>query len=102
MMRVSYRMIATPSGRLRKGEKRTKSMTNKNIVYESRRDWTLLLFHAGWRVTYSEIYYQYSRKWPILSQLMGYYWRKKDFQGFWGAILQKDTSLSNYYQDWNK
>lgn len=32
-MRVNYRMIATPSGRLREGEKRTKSMTNKNIVY---------------------------------------------------------------------
>ena len=35
MMRVNYRMIATPSGRLWEGEKRTKRMANKNIVYRS-------------------------------------------------------------------
>jgi hypothetical protein len=72
---------------------------DEHIVELSPEDWTLLLFHTGWRVTYSEIYYQDPRKWPILSQLMGYYWRKRDYEGFCGALLQKDTPLSDYYQD---
>jgi len=63
-------------------------------------DWSLLLRHSGWRVAHSEIYYQYPRKWPGLAQLMALYWRATDFEGFWGAILEKDTSLSDYYQDW--
>jgi Methyltransferase domain len=40
---------------------------DEHIFELSPEDWTLLLFHGGWRVTYSEIYYQYPRKWPFLS-----------------------------------
>lgn len=63
-------------------------------------DWTLLLLHSGWRVVYSEVYYQYPRRVPIISQMLSRYWRKTDFEGFWGAILEKDTTFSDYYQDW--
>jgi hypothetical protein len=71
-----------------------------HILELSPEDWTLLMLHAGWRVIYQKIYYQYPRKWPILSQMCGCYWRSLDFEGFWGAILEKDTYWSDFYQDW--
>ena len=74
---------------------------DEHIFELSPEDWTLLLLHSGWRVTYSEIYYQYPRKLPIISQMLSWFWRHADFEGFWGAILEKDTTLSNLYQDWD-
>jgi hypothetical protein len=63
-------------------------------------DWTLLLLHSGWKVMHSQIYRQYPRNWPILQRLWAAYWRARDYEGFWGAILEKDTHLSDLYQDW--
>jgi 2-polyprenyl-3-methyl-5-hydroxy-6-metoxy-1,4-benzoquinol methylase len=63
-------------------------------------DWTLLLLHSGWKVIDSQIYRQYPRRWPILQRLWAAYWRARDYEGFWGAILEKDTHLSDLYQDW--
>ncbi len=70
-------------------------------VFElSPEDWTLLLLHSGWKVVYDEIYYQYPRKIPAISTALSWYWKKLDFEGFWGAILEKDTTLSDCYKDW--
>ena len=63
-------------------------------------DWHLLMLHSGWRVIHSEIYYQYPRHWPIMSRFMAYYWRRRDYEGFWGAILEKDLTFANCYRDW--
>ena len=60
------------------------------------------MLHAGWRIAHSEIYYQYPRKWPIISRLMAYYWRTLDYEGFWGAILEKDLTFADCYQDWEE
>jgi len=63
-------------------------------------DWKLLLLHSGWKVSYEKIYYQYPVGWPVISWLLGGFWRKRDYEGFWGAVLEKDTVLSDLYQDW--
>lgn len=63
-------------------------------------DWTLLMLYSGWKVVYSEVYCQYPRKFSLLNQLLAFYWRETDFEGFWGAILEKDTTLSDCYQNW--
>lgn len=73
-----------------------------HIFELSPEDWTLLMLHAGWKVAHSEIYYQYPRKWPIISQLMAYYWRTLDYEGFWGVILEKDLTWADCYQDWEE
>ncbi len=44
-------------------------------------DWTLLLLHSGWKIAYSEIYFQYPRKWPFIRKLLANYWEKTDFEG---------------------
>ncbi|WP_333655121.1 methyltransferase domain-containing protein [Dissulfurispira sp.] len=64
------------------------------------RDWELLILHAGWRVKHSEIYYQYPRRIPVVSTLLSWFWKNTDYEGFWGAVLEKDTTLSDCYQDW--
>ncbi|MCG2775791.1 MAG: class I SAM-dependent methyltransferase [Desulfobacterales bacterium] len=81
--------------------------TQKNVFAEEEhifelnpQDWTLLFLHSGWKVVYSEIHYQYPRKWPIISPILKYFWKYSDFEGFWGAFLEKDTTFSDCYQDW--
>lgn len=65
-------------------------------------DWKLLFIHSGWKVINSKVYYQYPRKYPVLSCCLRYFWEKTDFEGFWGVILQKDTSISDLYMDWEE
>ena len=75
---------------------------DEHIFELSPQDWTLLFLHSGWRITYSATYYQYPRKLPLISPLLAFFWRHTDFEGFWGAILEKDTSCSDRYQDWEE
>lgn len=72
----------------------------EHIFELSPKDWTILMRHAGWKVIKSEVYYQYPRRWPVVSSFLKMFWRSSDFEGFWGAILQKETSISDLYQDW--
>ncbi|MHB9156374.1 MAG: hypothetical protein ACYC5N_11930 [Endomicrobiales bacterium] len=30
------------------------------------------------------------------------YWRKTEFEGFWGAILEKEAAFSDRYRDWEE
>ncbi|UCD55139.1 MAG: methyltransferase domain-containing protein [Candidatus Omnitrophota bacterium] len=73
---------------------------NEHIFELSPKDWSLLFLHSGWRVIHDEIYHQYPRKIPLVRHIFARYWRLVDFEGFWGAILKRDTSLSDLYQDW--
>ncbi len=72
----------------------------EHIFELSPEDWTLLMLHSGWRVVDSDIYYQYPRRWPLLREIFALFWRKTDFEGFWGAILEKDLTFSDRYKDW--
>lgn|SRR3989338_5948826 len=75
---------------------------DQHVFELSPTDWTLLMLHAGWKVVYSKIYHQYPRRWPLLSRFLSSYWRKNDYEGFWGAILEKNTTFSDRYQDWEE
>lgn len=85
---------------VRHGSREVIFAEDEHIFELSPADWALLMRHSGWRVSHSEVYYQYPRKWPIISRLMAYYWRTRDFEGFWGAILERDTVFADCYQDW--
>jgi len=63
-------------------------------------DWTLLMLHSGWKVVHSEIYYQYPTKWFFIKWLLRKYWQITDYEGFWGAILEKEKTYDELYQDW--
>ena len=87
---------------LRAGNKNLLRAEDEHIFELSPRDWELLLKHSGWKVVKSEIYYQYPRSMFGLSQLWAMFWKVFDFEGFWGAILKKDTEFSDLYLDWEE
>jgi len=73
---------------------------DEHIFELSPEDWTLLLLHSGWRVIFSKTYYQYPTKWSVMSSFLRWFWKTSDFEGFWGAILEKDQTFSDLYRDW--
>jgi hypothetical protein len=85
---------------VRSGAEKRIYAEDEHIFELSPADWTLLMRHSGWMVVESRVYYQYPRRWPVVSPLLSAYWRMTDFEGFWGALLEKDTRLSDCYQDW--
>jgi 2-polyprenyl-3-methyl-5-hydroxy-6-metoxy-1,4-benzoquinol methylase len=69
-----------------------------HIFELSSSDWDLIFRFSGWKIVYSQKYTQYPKKFP--ENLLKYLWRKIDFDGFYGVILQRDDSISSKYQDW--
>jgi len=57
-------------------------------IYElSPEDWQAKFRNSGWTINYDQIYYQYPRRIPIVSRLLRRFWRRNDFEGFYGAVL---------------
>lgn len=75
---------------------------DEHIFELNPQDWSLLMLHSGWKVVSSEIYFQYPRRLPFISQCLALFWRKTDFEGFWGALLEKDTTVSDLYRNWEQ
>jgi hypothetical protein len=61
-------------------------------------DWLLLARFAGWRPVWSRRYLQYPSRHPL--RLMAPLWRRLDFEGFWGVLLEPDLSIADRYHDW--
>jgi hypothetical protein len=59
-------------------------------------DWRLLFQHAGWRIAVERVFRQYpSRGWLRLTRS---FWRLRDFEGFYAAILRRDRRWADCYQ----
>ena len=63
-------------------------------------DWDLIFRFTGWKIVKGVRYTQYPKNKLNLFSLLRYVWRKLDFDGFYGVILEKDDSISKKYQDW--
>jgi 2-polyprenyl-3-methyl-5-hydroxy-6-metoxy-1,4-benzoquinol methylase len=61
-------------------------------------DWRLISMHAGWRVIEDKAYLQYPKMNPL--RLTRNCWKNFDHEGFYGMILEKDSSWSKRYLDW--
>lgn len=72
---------------------------NTHIFELSPEDWDLIFKFSGWKVVHRDLFLQYP-KYHFLSwtKLL---WRKFDFEGFYGVILEKDDTYSSMYQDWH-
>jgi len=62
---------------------------NTHIFELSPEDWKLLFDYTGWKVAKEDVHWQYPKRWPLISWLLKLYWRRFDFEGFWGVILRK-------------
>jgi len=87
---------------VRQGLKNEVFAEGEHIFELNPADWKLLLLHSGWKITHEETYFQYPRTLLFISALLGFCWRKMDFEGFWGAILEKDSSFSECYKSWKE
>jgi hypothetical protein len=72
---------------------------NTHIFEFSPEDWKLIFKFSGWDIIAERIYFQYP-KWSIY-RLFKTYWKKNDFEGFYGVILRPDNAWTDYYQDWH-
>jgi len=52
-------------------------------------DWGKIFTYCGWNVAYGKIYWQYPKKQLLLSYILGCYWEKADFEGFYGVVLKR-------------
>jgi hypothetical protein len=73
---------------------------DEHIFELSPEDWELLMLHAGWKVRHSEVLFQYPRSLPGISAFFSRLWRNAEFEGSFGAILEKDTTYADHYKDW--
>lgn len=64
------------------------------------KDWMLLFKHSGWKPVYQETYYQYPKKHYL--RMSKKLWEWFDYEGFWGVILERDSSWSKCYVDWKE
>ncbi|MDD5560611.1 MAG: hypothetical protein PHT50_00555 [Candidatus Omnitrophica bacterium] len=71
---------------------------NTHIFELSPNDWKLLILHSGWRIKTENIYLQYPQR--GLLRVTRPYWRKSDYEGFYGLVLSRDSSWSSKYKDW--
>ncbi len=83
---------------IRAGRKDKVNAENTHILELSPEDWKLVARHAGWEVVEDKIYFQYPKRsvWRVEKPL----WKKLDFEGFYGIVLERNDSWSSLYQDW--
>ena len=86
---------------IRLGQKRVVSAEDVHIYEISPDDWRLIFKHSGWAVAYDRVFYQYPRRIPLISWLLSCFWKRNDFEGFYGAVLTPDDTWSKLYKDWN-
>jgi hypothetical protein len=85
-------------GHIRCDSKDISFAENTHIFELSSDDWDLIFQFSGWRVIHRDIYTQYPKN--GLYRFTKYIWHRKDYEGFYGVILERDTSQSDLYQDW--
>jgi hypothetical protein len=85
---------------LRQRSRREISAGDEHVFELCPDDWKLLMLHAGWRVRQSRIFFQYPRTLPVAGRLFARLWDNAEFEGFFGALLEKDTTYSDRYRDW--
>ena len=80
---------------IRAGRKDKVNAENTHILELSPEDWKLVAKHGGWEVVEDEIYFQYPKwsVWRVEKPL----WKKLDFEGFYGIVLERDDSCSSLY-----
>ena len=83
---------------IRLGQRRPATPEDTHIFELSPRDWGFLAQQAGWAVAYEQTYLQYPRfgLWRVLKD----YWKLMDFEGFWGAVLVRDSTWKDLYTGW--
>ena len=84
---------------IRHNQKRSVTPEEAHIFELSPEDWRLIFRHSGWAIQADKIYLQYPKR-SLFRFLLKRYWQRRDFEGFYGAILKPDKSWSDLYDGW--
>ena len=69
-----------------------------HIFELSPEDLRVMFKFSGWSVVFDDIYLQYPSKGPL--RMTKPLWKKYDFEGFYGVVLEKNGYYSEKYLDW--
>ena len=83
---------------IRAGRREACGPETVHIFELSPEDWSLIFRHAGWSIVEARPYLQYPRRGVL--RILRPYWRWRDFEGFWGAVLERDNSWTDLYEGW--
>ena len=83
---------------IKDNQKKLVCAENVHIFELSPDDWKLIFNYSGWSVVRERIYLQYPEK--GMFKFLRNYWKKIDYEGFYGVILKRDFSWSDLYKDW--
>ncbi|MBZ0109647.1 MAG: hypothetical protein K8F52_13360 [Candidatus Scalindua rubra] len=83
---------------IRCGDKDDACAENTHIFELNPEDWKLIVRHSGWSVTKERVYLQYPKR--SLLRITKALWRKYDFEGFYGMVLERNDEWSSRYKDW--
>jgi hypothetical protein len=59
-------------------------------------DWRLIFLHSGWNVVDESVFVQYPRR--SLFHVLRPFWRRFDFEGFYGVLLRRDRTWADLYK----
>lgn len=83
---------------IRAGLKKSVTAEQVHLFELCPEDLRLLFRHCGWSVAHEEVYLQYPRR--SWRRLLKPAWKQRDFEGFYGAVLEPDPTWSSLYEDW--
>ncbi len=83
---------------LRRGEKGEMFAENTHIFELCPDDWRHIFRFAGWEVIEDRVYRMYPRWSPYY--LFKFLWKRFSFDGYYGCILRRNTSISERYKSW--
>ncbi len=83
---------------IKRGKEHKVYAENTHIFELSKSDWSLLFMLSGWRIVFDKVYYQYPKN--SIFRFFKLFWKRFDFEGFWSAVLVRDSKWSELYQSW--
>jgi hypothetical protein len=96
--RVGLHQLRPQPGHIMTGADRPFNAEMTHIFELCPADWDLLFRFSGWKIVRSVRFTAYPKK-NILT-LTRFLWRRLNFDGHYGIILQPDNSIASQYLDW--
>ena len=83
---------------IRQGSTGNVCAENTHIFELCPEDWDLIYEFSGWEVLLRDCYTQYPERGFL--HMMKYFWRRTDFDGFYGVILKRNHEKAKQYKNW--
>ena len=83
---------------VRRGETSDMYAENTHVFELCPDDWRLIFQFAGWEIVEDKVYRMYPHTNPYY--FMKFLWKRFSFDGYYGCILKRNTTISSRYKSW--